>query len=630
MSKDAYMSCASCHLDGGSDERVWDFTQRGEGMRNTITLLGRAGTYQGPVHWTGNFDEIHDFENDIRGQFEGTGLMTDAQYNAGTRSTALGDRKIGISPDLDQLSIYVSMLNKVPNSPYRNSDGSLTSDAVAGKALFNSPTVGCVSCHSGSQFTDSTLTTPYNRHNVGTITTASGNRNNSTLDGFDTPSLLGVWATAPYLHDGSAATLLDVITTKNSGNNHGTTSQLSSTQKQQLVAYLQQLDQSDYPTITLGTISPTSLSVTAGGSASVTVNVTASDTNTGGSISSVECFRDQTSIGSDTSSPYSVAWTPGSNTAGTYLLQCVATDNDGNKTASEARLLNVGPTAVSITNLSAKDTTNAGDYSVRSNIQIGDTVFGDRTFTFTSLPNSIAGSAWIRTANDSKSATNSPLLTFDIDRQADVYIALDDRLTKPSWLDATWMDTGEELKVREDATNTRTASLYKKNFKSGQVSLGPNGGSNMYVVIVKSTPTTISNLSAKDTTNAADYSIRSNIQNGDIALGDRSFTLDAVPTSIAGSAWIRTANDSKAATNNPLLTFDIHRQANVYIALDDRLTKPSWLDSSWVDTGEELQVKESASVIRTASLYRKNFAAGQVSLGPNGSTNSNMYIVIVR
>jgi hypothetical protein len=36
-----YLSCASCHLDGEGDNLVWDFTQRGEGLRNTIPLRSR-------------------------------------------------------------------------------------------------------------------------------------------------------------------------------------------------------------------------------------------------------------------------------------------------------------------------------------------------------------------------------------------------------------------------------------------------------------------------------------------------------------------------------------------------------------------------------------------------------------
>ena len=49
MSQDGYLSCASCHLDGGHDGQVWDFTGRGEGFRNTTTLLGQAGDRRGPV-----------------------------------------------------------------------------------------------------------------------------------------------------------------------------------------------------------------------------------------------------------------------------------------------------------------------------------------------------------------------------------------------------------------------------------------------------------------------------------------------------------------------------------------------------------------------------------------------------
>ena len=113
----------------------------------------------------------------------------------------------------------------------------MTADAIAGQAIFSS--AGCATCHSGSEMTDSALNV---FHDVGTITAASGQRKGQPLTGFDTPTVIGVWATAPYLHDGSAATLLDVITTKNPNNLHGNTTGLTSTQKTQLVAYLQQLD----------------------------------------------------------------------------------------------------------------------------------------------------------------------------------------------------------------------------------------------------------------------------------------------------------------------------------------------------------------------------------------------------
>jgi hypothetical protein len=67
------------------------------------------------------------------------------------------------------------------------------------------------------------------------------------LQGLDTPTLLGIWETGPYLHDGSAATVLEVITTANAEDKHGRTSQLSQREKEQLTAFLLQLDQGPLP-----------------------------------------------------------------------------------------------------------------------------------------------------------------------------------------------------------------------------------------------------------------------------------------------------------------------------------------------------------------------------------------------
>jgi hypothetical protein len=232
MSAEGYISCASCHLDGGSDGRVWDFTDRGEGFRKTITLEGRRGMGQGRVHWTGNFDEIQDFELDIRNRFNGSGFITN-----GVPNSSLGAANAGRSTELDALAAYVASLQRFNRSPYRNADGTLTSDGVAGRAIFAQ--LNCASCHSGADFTDSASNV---LHDVGTIKSWSGQRLGATLTGFDTPTLKGIWNTAPYLHDGSATNLLAVITTSNPSNQHGVTSGLTTTQKNQLVAYLQQID----------------------------------------------------------------------------------------------------------------------------------------------------------------------------------------------------------------------------------------------------------------------------------------------------------------------------------------------------------------------------------------------------
>lgn len=226
---DAYISCASCHNDGAHDGRVWDLTGMGEGLRNTITLKGRSGS-QGSLHWTENFDEVQDFEGQIRGLSSGTGLMSDVDFFAGTRSQPLGDAKAGISADLDALAAYVESLSEFVDSPHRNSDGSLTADAIAGGEIFQKE--NCAACHSGVAFTDSGSD---NLHDIGTLKSSSGNRLGGPLTGIDTPTLRGIWSTAPYLHDGSAATLADAVTA------HQGVS-LTAGELAQLVSYLQQID----------------------------------------------------------------------------------------------------------------------------------------------------------------------------------------------------------------------------------------------------------------------------------------------------------------------------------------------------------------------------------------------------
>ena len=202
---DRYISCASCHNDGGSDGRTWDLTGMGEGLRNTISLRGPAAAH-GRLHWTSNFDEVQDFEGQIRSLAGGTGLMADAVFNAGTRSQPLGDPKAGLSADLDALAAYVASLNQFAASPYRTSSGALTTEAQAGRTVFKQQ--NCASCHSGTAFTDSSTNT---LHDVGTLKPTSGQRLGGPLTGLDTPTLRSVWQTAPYLHDGSAPTIAAAI-----------------------------------------------------------------------------------------------------------------------------------------------------------------------------------------------------------------------------------------------------------------------------------------------------------------------------------------------------------------------------------------------------------------------------------
>ncbi|MDX2177347.1 MAG: Ig-like domain-containing protein [Candidatus Sumerlaeia bacterium] len=206
MSAEGYISCATCHVDGSHDGRTYDFTNRGEGFRNTTDLRGRSGTFHGAVHWSANFDEIQDFENDIRNDFGGAGFMDDADFTS--LMATLGAPKAGASADLDALAAYVASLGtaSIPRSTARNTNGTLSAAALRGADVFAAN--NCASCHTpGADYTDRAT------HNVGTLRASSGQRLGGPLTAIDTPTLLGLHDAAPYLHNGTAATLAEVFST---------------------------------------------------------------------------------------------------------------------------------------------------------------------------------------------------------------------------------------------------------------------------------------------------------------------------------------------------------------------------------------------------------------------------------
>jgi hypothetical protein len=137
----------------------------------------------------------------------------------------------------------------------------------------------------------------------------------------------------------------------------------------------------------------------------------------------------------------------------------------------------------------------------------------------------------------------------------------------------------------------------------------------------------ITNLVVNDTANAADWSIQANLQNADLAYGDRTVKFNSMQAYLAGCSWIRPANDSKTYTGTTLCTFNVNANCDVYVLHNDAITtKPSWL-SSWTDTGDN--VTTDAPV--TYSVFRKSYSSGSnVSLGNNGDTNPSTYIIVAK
>jgi YVTN family beta-propeller protein len=247
MSARRWVACASCHPDGHSDGRVW---QNPEGKRKTPPLLGLAHTH--PIHWSADRDEVQDFEYTIRSKLmQGGGLVRGpVRRKDGFKPTELEEKMAGRSADLDALAIYTNSFD-FTLSPHIPAPGKLSEPAERGKKLFFSKEVGCASCHSGPYYTDSNLKKPFNLHDVGT-----GRDDPTEKMGpkYDTPTLLGVYHSAPYLHHGKAKTLRDVLTTCNKDDKHGKTTHLKAAEVDDLVEFLKSLPYEKPPSETPNTV----------------------------------------------------------------------------------------------------------------------------------------------------------------------------------------------------------------------------------------------------------------------------------------------------------------------------------------------------------------------------------------
>ena len=210
ISRDNWMACASCHVDGGFDGRTWLGTKGGP--RNTTTLRGIGDTR--PLHWSADRPDVQSFQQTFKGLMAGTGLS---------------------ESDLDALAKFLDGLQPLP-SPLRGRDGSLSEEAVRGGGVFRR--VGCAVCHAPPLFTDRQL------HDVGTgepfhDDPRSDDKVPETMGpAFDTPSLRELWMTGPFLHDGRATTLRDVLTAFNPDGRHGDTAGLSDAELSDLEAFL--------------------------------------------------------------------------------------------------------------------------------------------------------------------------------------------------------------------------------------------------------------------------------------------------------------------------------------------------------------------------------------------------------
>jgi cytochrome c peroxidase len=265
LSRDSTVSCGSCHhqelafTDGrnfsvGIEENV--------GFRNAPSLSNLAWHpyffYDGGVptlelQVLAPLDAHFEMDNELIEVIRR--LKTHPQY------PTLFRQAYGREPDPYALTRAVAAFERTlvsGDSPWdrfiTGQDASaMSASQLRGWNLFQSDSLHCSSCHSGFDFTD------YSFQNIGIpVTTADSGRMRITLNESDrgkykTPSLRNIALTAPYMHDGSIATLDEVIDHFASGGQHYSNQSalaqgftISDDEKADLIAFLNALTDWDF------------------------------------------------------------------------------------------------------------------------------------------------------------------------------------------------------------------------------------------------------------------------------------------------------------------------------------------------------------------------------------------------
>jgi hypothetical protein len=229
VTQNFWLACASCHLEGQSDAVTWKFEQ---GPRDTPSNAG------GPINTGFLFRQatrntVLDYDLTIRTEQGGSYDRTNASQQS----------------DLRALADFTNYAIPLPQNPHVMPDGGLTDAQARGQVQFAAK---CASCHSGPFYTDSAAGNPtldldagpILLHDIGTCVLDGGFNDQPSTDvvgdardacQFDTPTLRGIFATAPYFHDGSAGTLDEVVARIPSA------AGLTASERSDLVAYLNTL-----------------------------------------------------------------------------------------------------------------------------------------------------------------------------------------------------------------------------------------------------------------------------------------------------------------------------------------------------------------------------------------------------
>ncbi len=210
-----WYSCNTCHSDGHTNGLDFDTLNDGRQDLSNAHLRSRkkVPTLRGVVRtapWT-----WHGWQKDLES----------AMRESFTKSMQ------GKAPSDEDLTAIVAYLGTLeyPTNPYRTRDGGLTDAAKRGEAVFRSTKSDCARCHGGPEYTDGKI------HVVGL------EEYDDAYKGYNPPSLKGTYDKDPYLHDGRAKTLRDVLTGPHNPDDLNGGGSLSEDELSDLIAYLKSL-----------------------------------------------------------------------------------------------------------------------------------------------------------------------------------------------------------------------------------------------------------------------------------------------------------------------------------------------------------------------------------------------------
>jgi YVTN family beta-propeller protein len=217
--------CYTCHPDMHEDGLVYNMSGKDMGRNVTNTMTLRDISETAPFKWSGT-------------------NLTVYKQDGMRFSTFLTRTESFSYKDLDALTAYILTGIKNPPNLLYNPDGKLTESQSRGKKIFERtkdnngneiPEANrCITCH----------TPPYYTNRKMSYVQTLAAIDDSIL--FDTPHLNDIYSSAPYLHDGRAATLEEIWTKYGKNDKHGVINDMTKIQLNDLIEYLKSLRSPQY------------------------------------------------------------------------------------------------------------------------------------------------------------------------------------------------------------------------------------------------------------------------------------------------------------------------------------------------------------------------------------------------